>query len=1344
MASTLIRIKARFHTNALKLSIAVLVSLNFGHCRADGQSYNISEIVPLTGTETSAAWAINNHGRVVGESERRPVYWNGESIDLSTWNSELRVYWGDINDKGEIVFEGDDIWYAKIIGYPQEPPTRITFTSFASSNSRGATGINNLGEVAISYWGDPPPNVPVPVARAEKWKLGSGFRNLLPSFTSSRLDAYAAAINDRGSVVGDYGPYYSEQDFRRVFLRTNVGTSTYPPPVPGHDFGVTAINNLNQFVGVYDGGSFVRKNGSYWKLNPLPGDDDSYASSINDTGDIVGSSYRGWFAGERACIWKQGAASDLQSAAVNSEGWILSEAVGINNAGQIVGNGTLNGRRRGFVLTPEIFTKVVDPNPNLINISGGLKKDVSLAVEDKNLRTGAVADGISKLLLIARCRSVTRFRISGRLSDDLSQGTLEPYMGVGGANLEVEVQPQRAADGEYYAIAVYTPPSICPTDPLDRIVRIQVADTNASGLAVSSLTLKLEQAPVILVHGLWSGPTVWLTGGFYDYLRDQDFKVFLAGYNSASTFNPSIASNSAITSVGDHVKLALKALRISGIAASQCDVVGHSMGGLMTRGYIQQQVTMNRWKRPDNYMNGYIRKLITIGTPHLGSSLAALLYGYRDAPIAGVPTKVSSVFERFGMPIAGGAVESLAPNSPALQAMKACEVPCHAITASWEPGASSSAAILSKLTDWVTGGTVPNLATAFGGQENDTIVSLKSQQGKLDPSGSGVSKFPGVVHAAVPRAEGDPTETSADEIMEHVNQLLIEPLPSAYFAPAFPAYTQFALPEPVAFPVSRAIAASSVADELTITITSPASGTVVPHDGTTVLTLAAEVNGTNLPDEVLFVVEGVGMAVAKRTSGYTVTLPVSGSAALGQHLVVAMVLNSSGEKLIAESNINLTAPGPAVGLKISPEEVLLTPELNRQKIEVFADFGSGKWVDVGRLENELQYQIESGEHVYDLAADGMISAAADGSGSVKITYKGQTTTANVSSTGFPNPLLSSAAKFAGTYRTLLGDPAGAPDARGSLVVSLSPTRVFSAVVLLGAQTYRLKGRLLADGSYAAPVAASSLSVAMQLDLNDQNGQIFGTLSGGLAPVAFTADRDYFSLKRPYPLAAGRHNFLLEPPSAPGIPQGLGNGFLIMGRTGRVSLSAILGDGHRITFSTGVSKSLQLPLYVTTHGGAGSLFGKVRFGNEADSDSVGRLNWHKSRTLGSQFFPDGYAVEVDFSSSQYRPPPAGQSVLGLTRGDVTTIELSGGDLAELLRVGLVVQDPRVISSQTGDETSVRISVNPATGVMIGRFSFGFSDLGTEFSGIVLPKRKLCGGIFLGTRATTGAFRINTGT
>ena len=84
-------------------------------------------------------------------------------------------------------------------------------------------------------------------------------------------------------------------------------------------------------------------------LPTLEGGLRSSASDVNELNQVVGSSESA--AGNRAVIWDEsGAITDLDSM-VSAAGWVLSSATAINDYGNIVGTGTLNGVPHGFLLT---------------------------------------------------------------------------------------------------------------------------------------------------------------------------------------------------------------------------------------------------------------------------------------------------------------------------------------------------------------------------------------------------------------------------------------------------------------------------------------------------------------------------------------------------------------------------------------------------------------------------------------------------------------------------------------------------------------------------------------------------------------------------------------------------------------------------------------------------------------------------------------------------------------------------------------------------------------------------------------------------------------------------------
>jgi triacylglycerol esterase/lipase EstA (alpha/beta hydrolase family) len=106
--------------------------------------------------------------------------------------------------------------------------------------------------------------------------------------------------------------------------------------------------------------------------------------------------------------------------------------------------------------------------------------------------------------------------------------------------------------------------------------------------------------------------------------------VFLADYRlyNATTFDPLYKTkNYGIDAVKNETAKALEDYHKNGTAATQADMVGHSMGGLLIRGFAQQP----NYKALTNFMKGSIHRLITIGTPHFGSPLASILLNNRTS-----------------------------------------------------------------------------------------------------------------------------------------------------------------------------------------------------------------------------------------------------------------------------------------------------------------------------------------------------------------------------------------------------------------------------------------------------------------------------------------------------------------------------------------------------------------------------------------------------------------------------------------------------------------------------------------------------------------------------------------
>ena len=126
------------------------------------------------------------------------------------------------------------------------------------------------------------------------------------------------------------------------------------------------MNSLGQVVGeslISNTGNiqnaFLYSSGKMQDLGTLGGEN-SIAEAINSSGDVVGNSIEpGSNAYSHAFLYRAGVLVDLNSrisggSTDGSTGWLLISATGINDNGQIVGDGRLNGVSHAFLLTPYV------------------------------------------------------------------------------------------------------------------------------------------------------------------------------------------------------------------------------------------------------------------------------------------------------------------------------------------------------------------------------------------------------------------------------------------------------------------------------------------------------------------------------------------------------------------------------------------------------------------------------------------------------------------------------------------------------------------------------------------------------------------------------------------------------------------------------------------------------------------------------------------------------------------------------------------------------------------------------------------------------------------------------
>jgi probable HAF family extracellular repeat protein len=74
--------------------------------------------------------------------------------------------------------------------------------------------------------------------------------------------------------------------------------------------------------------------------------------TINDRREIVGFLFNPDFTQQHAFLWKNGVMVDLNDLIAQDSQWILQMAAGINDSGQIAGQGLINGETHAFLATP--------------------------------------------------------------------------------------------------------------------------------------------------------------------------------------------------------------------------------------------------------------------------------------------------------------------------------------------------------------------------------------------------------------------------------------------------------------------------------------------------------------------------------------------------------------------------------------------------------------------------------------------------------------------------------------------------------------------------------------------------------------------------------------------------------------------------------------------------------------------------------------------------------------------------------------------------------------------------------------------------------------------------------
>jgi probable HAF family extracellular repeat protein len=313
----------------------------------------------LPGQADSFANHINSSGAVVGSSGSRAFVWQNCTMkDLGTLGGS-QASAQSISKQGAIVG-----WSLNAAGRKR---------AFAYGGGFGGLmtdlgGVTNLNQaaMAVSGWQIPVgvESVPAIPTNADPVWYFNGRTYALPQVLVYPPSGYAniqnvTDVNDILQVTGYLTVSGSQIGYVSA---SSFGAWTRIQGIPGFGNLVPyAINENGHVVGgqysdPFHPHAFLSKNANLpaADLKTLGGDN-STAYGVNSNDWVVGFSDSSPTSGPLAFLYNGTTMIDLNTRLVNGAGWKLLNATGINDSGQIIGNGTYNGQQRAFLLLPRAY-----------------------------------------------------------------------------------------------------------------------------------------------------------------------------------------------------------------------------------------------------------------------------------------------------------------------------------------------------------------------------------------------------------------------------------------------------------------------------------------------------------------------------------------------------------------------------------------------------------------------------------------------------------------------------------------------------------------------------------------------------------------------------------------------------------------------------------------------------------------------------------------------------------------------------------------------------------------------------------------------------------------------------
>ena len=303
------------------------------------------------------------------------------------------------------------------------------------------------------------------------------------------------------------------------------------------------------------------------------------------------------------------------------------------------------------------------------------------------------------------------------------------------------------------------------------------------------------------------------------------------------------------------------------------------------------------------------------------------------------------------------------------------------------------------------------------------------------------------------------------------------------------------------------------------------------------------------------------------------------------------------------------------------------------------------------------------------------------------------------------------------YRGLLCADPLAHVTSGAVELALARSGAFSAKLIVGGKTLRLKGAFDGAGSFVGKVSAgraASLDVLLALDAATPDAPVTGLVFDGTTAMALNAWPETKFARGTSAPQAGNYTLAVEPGGTAGAPLGYGTGHATVKKNGAVKLAAKLANGSAVSVGSAVTAGGRVPIYAEVDGG--SFSAPLTFADKPDSDWDGTAFWASNRARSRKYAFDAFTTEPRIFAQRYTAPERGErAVLASTNG-AGTLSLASG--ATTLTQGFTLGTDNRFTYGSPLLDGFAMTLSAKKGEFSGSLQVGGDK--TKFSGVLMQK------------------------